>query len=146
EAAPASAAGNGEVMSTRDRAGLESLAHARAAVPASDGYRVGPDDLLDVRIPDLLDAAPLTGTARGGAVASAPSLVAAAPVFQEGLRVSGTGDVTLPLIGRVRVVGRTTTQIEHDLARRLIAKGVLRNPQVSVQVVEYRSRVVAVIG
>jgi polysaccharide export outer membrane protein len=142
---PASA-GIGDVMSSRDRAGLESLAQARAALPASDGYRVGPDDLLDVRIPDLLDAAPLTGAARGVAAAAGPSPVAAAPLFQEGLRVNGAGDVTLPLIGRVPVAGHTTTEIEHDLARRFVAAGVLRNPQVSVQVAEYRSRVVAVVG
>src|SRR5436305_1371612 len=58
--------GGGDVMSSRDRAGLASLAQTRATLPAADGYRVGPDDLLDVRIPDLLDAAPLTGTTRGG--------------------------------------------------------------------------------
>jgi polysaccharide export outer membrane protein len=133
-------------MSSRDRAGLERLALQRAALPASDGYRVGPDDLLDLRIPDLLDAAPLTGAARGGAAPAGPSPVAAAPLFQDGLRVTGTGDVTVPLIGRVAVAGRTTTEIEHDLAQRLVAAGVLRNPQVSVQVAEYRSRVVAVVG
>jgi polysaccharide export outer membrane protein len=145
--AATNSAGNGDVMSSRDRAGLETLAQARATLHTADGYRVGPDDLLDIRIPDLLDAAPLTGTTRGGgAAASAPSPVAAAPIFQDGLRVTGVGDVTLPLIGRVRVAGHTTTEIEHDLRRRLIAAGVLRNPQVSVQVAEYRSRVVAVIG
>src|SRR6185369_11856485 len=101
----AASSANGEVMSSRDRAGLERLARARATTSAADGYRVGPDDLLDIRIPDLLDAAPLTGTTRGGAgtgtAASAPSPVAAAPVFQDGLRVTAAGDVALPLIGRV---------------------------------------------
>jgi polysaccharide biosynthesis/export protein len=147
-ALPGSAsAGVGDVMSSRDRAGLESLALQRAKLPANDGYRVGPDDLLDVRIPDLLDATALPAAARGGTgAASGPAPVAAAPIFQDGLRVNGAGDVTLPLIGRVPVAGHTTTEIEHDLARRLVAAGVLRNPQVSVQVAEYRSRVVAVVG
>lgn len=139
--------GGGDVMSSRDRAGLDSLARSRATLPAADGYRVGPDDLLDVRIPDLLEAAPLTAAARNGAAASSgPSPVAAAPVFQDGLRVSGAGDVTLPLIGRVAVAGRTTREIEREVARRLVAAGVLRKPQVSVQVAEYRSCVVAVVG
>ena len=143
----AASPGVGDVMSSRDRAGLESLALQRATLPASDGYRVGPEDLLDVRIPDLLDAAPLTGAARGGAgAAPGPAPVAAAPTFQDGLRVTSAGDVTLPLIGRVPVAGHTTTEIERDLARRLVAAGVLRKPQVSVQVAEYRSRVVAVVG
>ncbi len=140
-------AGIGDVMSSRDRAGLESLALRRGTSPASDGYRVGSDDLLDVRIPDLLDAQPLTGAARGASGStSGPSPVAAAPAFQDGLRVNGAGDVTVPLIGRVHVAGHTTTEIERDLARRLVAAGILRNPQVSVQVAEYRARVVAVVG
>ncbi len=139
--------GGGDVMSSRDRAGLESLALQRASVPATDGYRVGPDDLLDIRIPDLLDASPVTASAHGATgAATGPSAVAGAPVFQDGLRVNGVGDVTLPLLGRVPVAGRTTTEIERDIARRLVTAGLLRKPQVSVQVAEYRSRVVAVVG
>ncbi len=138
----------GDVMSTQDRAGLEALARARGPVPVVDGYRVGPDDLLDVRIPDLLEAAPLTTAMRNAASASTtgPSAVAATPAYQDGVRVSPAGDIGLPLIGEVHVAGHTTTEIERDLARRLVAAGVLRTPQVSVQVAEYRSRVVAVVG
>ncbi|HEY2389524.1 MAG TPA: polysaccharide biosynthesis/export family protein [Candidatus Binatia bacterium] len=135
-------------MSTKDRAGLEMLAMQRAATPATDGYRVGPDDLLDIRIPDLLDAGPITGAGHGAAASgsNSPSTVSGAPQFQDGVRVSGAGDITLPLLGMVPVANHTTTEIEHDIARRLIAAGILRKPQVSVQVAEYRSRVVAVVG
>ena len=67
-------------------------------------------------------------------------------MFQQGVRVSADGDVTLPMIGSVRAAGRTPTELEGEIARRLVAGGILRAPQVSVQVAEHRSRVVAVIG
>src|SRR5581483_8321344 len=47
-----------DLIGPRDRARLEALVAARAAHPAEAGYRIGPDDLLDVRIPDLLDVPP----------------------------------------------------------------------------------------
>jgi len=72
--------------------------------------------------------------------------VAAAPVFQQGLRVSASGDVNLPVLGAVRARGMTAHELEGEIARRLVAGGILRAPQVSVLIVEYRSRVVAVIG
>src|SRR6267143_3503904 len=52
----------GELISARDRARLEAIAEARARMPIDGGYRIGPDDLLDIRIPDLLDAS--SGSAR----------------------------------------------------------------------------------
>ena len=134
----------GALMTAEDRHRLETIARARAQT-SDGGYRIGPDDLLDIRIPDLLDpaamAAPLPERDAG--------LVAAlrqAPVFQQGTRVSALGDITLPLIGTVRAGGMTPAELEAELARRLVAAGVLRRPQVSVLVAEYRSRVVAVVG
>src|SRR5206468_614248 len=46
----------------------------------------------------------------------------------------------------VRAEGFTPTELEAEIARRLVEAGILRAPQVSVQVAEYRSRVVAVVG
>src|SRR5439155_208882 len=40
----------------------------------------------------------------------------------------------------------TPTELEHDIARRLVAADILRSPHVTVLVAEYRSRVVAVSG
>src|SRR5690349_7751329 len=50
------------------------------------------------------------------------------------------------MIGQVRAAGLTPTALEAEIGRRLIAAGILRTPKVSVQVAEYRSGVVAVIG
>lgn len=135
----------GDLMAERDRAALAALANARTS-EGSDGYRIGPDDLLDVRIPKLLSAQTAgTVVPATGSNASLPS-VAAAPVYQQGVRVSAAGDVTLPLIGSVRAAGRTPLEVEQDIARRLVAGGILVNPNVSVQVAEHRSNVVAVVG
>jgi polysaccharide export outer membrane protein len=131
-------------MSGRDRSRLETLTRDRAAVPGF-GYRVGPDDLLEVRVPDLGDAAataPLPLPANGGVL----TVLTQAPVYQQGVRVNALGDVALPLIGTVRAAGLTPTELEGEVGRRLAGAGILRRPHVSVQVAEYRSRVVAVVG
>jgi polysaccharide export outer membrane protein len=132
-------------MSVRDRDSLAAITAARAAEKPSDGYRIGPDDLLDVRIPDLTDPQSLV-TARLGQAGSAAQAIAAAPAFQQGLRVSASGDINVQTLGLVRAAGLTPTELEQELARRLVASGILRAPQPSVQVAEYRSGVVAVIG
>ena len=134
----------GELMGASDRARLETLVAVRGGAGDAE-YRIGPDDLLDIRIPDLLDAqaAAPAGAAHLG---SAAQPIAGAPVFQQGFRVSASGVVTIPMLGAVSATGLTPAGLEAEIAQRLIAAGVLRAPQVSVQVAEYRSRVVAVVG
>ena len=136
----------GDLMTTADVDAVAKIAAARAAAPADDGYRIGPDDLLDVRIPDLIDAQASAGARLSSAPAGAGQVVAGAPAYQQGLRVSGGGEVTIPTIGAVRAAGLTPTQLEAEIGRRLVKAGILRAPKVSVQVAEYRSGVVAVIG
>src|SRR6185436_1289234 len=127
-----------DLMSSADRARLEAIATERAADPP-EGYRIGPDDLLDVRIPDLLSADAATQ-------ARQVDTLAAAPVFQQGLRVSATGDVPIPFLGDVKADGLTPPALADEIARRLVSRGILRQPHVTVSVAEYRSRVVAVVG
>ena len=137
------------LMSDTDRHLLATLSAERASQAAeqgtTDGYRIGPDDLLDIRIPDLLGTGSPSPVVPSGLPGTAAS-VAAAPVFHQGLRVSASGDVNLPVLGAVLAMGMTPLQLEGEIARRLVAAGILRAPQVSVLVAEYRSRVVAVIG
>lgn len=136
----------GAVMSTRDRDALLKITAARAAEKPTDGYRIGPDDLLDIRIPDLTDPQAMVSARLGGTGGAGAQAVAAAPAFQQGLRVSATGEINVQTLGLVKAAGLTPTELERELARRLIASGILRAPQPSVQVAEYRSGVVAVIG
>jgi polysaccharide export outer membrane protein len=147
-AGAAPAQGNGSVTSESDHKRLAALAaERRGEKGTSGGYRIGPDDLLEVRIPDLLEM-PTSATAGTGARPgdAAPTAVSGAPTFAQGVRVSANGDVTLPYLGQVRADGLAPADLEHEIAARLVARGILKHPQVSVNVVEYRSRVVAVVG
>jgi polysaccharide export outer membrane protein len=60
------------------------------------------------------------------------------------IRLGVNGFITLPLVGRVRSGGLTTEQLEGALAMRL--KPLIRNPEVSVSVLEQRSQPVSIIG
>src|SRR5262245_28917787 len=78
----------GDLMSAADRRRLEALVAERARGRPEDGYRIGPDDLLDVRIPDIPGMAASPPEAHGDL-----SAVAGPPQFQQGVRVGASGDV-----------------------------------------------------
>jgi len=61
------------------------------------------------------------------------------------LRVSSTGEVSLYLLGSVKVAGKTPAQAEKHI-RELLMKDYIRDPHVLVQVKEYRVNNVTVIG
>jgi polysaccharide export outer membrane protein len=84
------------------------------------GYVLGPDDQLVVRAvdaPEISDKPVLIGT---------------------------NGNITLPMIGRVKAGGLTVEQLEAELDKRL--KVFLQEPQISVTVTEFRSQPVSVLG
>jgi polysaccharide export outer membrane protein len=56
------------------------------------------------------------------------------------VQVSQDGNVTLPLIGKVQVAGRTTSEAEQIIAGKLRQK-YLQSPQVSVSVKTYGKRI-----
>src|SRR5439155_10705067 len=51
---PGATSGGGQLMSERDEQRLEALAATRAKERDAGGYRIGPDDLRQIRVPDLL--------------------------------------------------------------------------------------------
>lgn len=65
---------------------------------------------------------------------------------REAVAVSTDGTLTFPFIGRLKVGGMTTAQIEELIARELTSKGFLINPHVSVMVKEYKSKNVVALG
>lgn len=84
-------------------------------------YRVGAGDILDIsvfRSPDLK--------------------------LQS--RVSGQGTINFPLIGEIKVEGRTASEIERDISKLMVDKALIKFPQVNVKIVEYKSKVVTVLG
>jgi polysaccharide export outer membrane protein len=89
------------------------------AVPAP-AYVLGAGDVITIRVLD------------------------ADEISDKPIRLGANGFITMPLVGRVRAGGLTTEQLEAALAMRL--KPLIRNPEVSVSVVEQRSQPVSVIG
>ncbi len=69
---------------------------------------------------------------------------------QQGGQAQGTvdadGKVVVPLLGAVPVAGLTPAAIGRKVAEGLRSQGFMRDPQVSVEVVTVRSRVVSVLG
>jgi polysaccharide export outer membrane protein len=62
------------------------------------------------------------------------------------VRIAESGMVSYPLIGAVRLGGLTGGQAERLLATRLRSGNFLQNPQISVNVSQYRSQQVSVLG
>ncbi|MBY0507178.1 MAG: polysaccharide export protein [Bryobacteraceae bacterium] len=94
-----------------------------AAVSAQAPYRdyvLGPEDTITIHVVDV----PFTD--------------------QNPLRIETSGHVKLPLVGRMMAGGLTPAQLEDRLAESL--KMYVRNPQVLVRLVEFRSQPVTVVG
>lgn len=53
-------------------------------------------------------------------------------------RVGDSGTIALPLLGRVKAAGMTTTQLEGEVAQALRQRNLYKDPSVSVEVIAYR--------
>jgi len=94
-------------------------------VPAPDpsadtDYVLGAEDLLDIQVSGV-------------------------EALTRVVRVSDAGKITLPLLGEVRAAGLSRSALERDLASRLEER-YLNDPQVSVFIKEYGSKMVSVLG
>ena len=88
---------------------------------ANDNYILGSGDVLEVGVVGRTDYA-----ARA--------------------RVQTTGAVELPLIGSVTAAGLTTLQLADNIREKLVSGGFFNKPAVSVEVVNYASRYITVLG
>ncbi|HEX4424608.1 MAG TPA: polysaccharide biosynthesis/export family protein, partial [Terriglobales bacterium] len=68
------------------------------------------------------------------------------PELSTKARVSGAGDIYLPLIDYVRVGGLSADQAQALIQQRLSDGGFVKNPHVSVFVQEYASQGASVLG
>jgi polysaccharide export outer membrane protein len=91
---------------------MAAVADASAGV---NEYRISPQDILQISVFQVND-------------------------LNSAVQVSQNGNVTLPLIGKVQVAGRTTSEAEQDIAGKLRQK-YLQSPQVSVSVKTYGRRI-----
>jgi polysaccharide export outer membrane protein len=94
---------------------------ADAQSPAADSvYRVGPSDELKISVFDE-------------------------PALSGAFRVDADGTIPYSLVGRVPVAGSTVREIEQVLTQRLL-NGYVRQPRVTVEVAQFRSRKVFIMG
>lgn len=66
--------------------------------------------------------------------------------FDRQVRVSDGGDISLPLLGTIKVAGLTIQQAEQLVSRKLEDKGFFNNPQVSILDREYATQGISVLG
>lgn len=98
----------------------QTAAAAPVQTPTSPTYVVGPADVLAIKVFDEL-------------------------ALSQAYSVDSDGTITFPFLGRVEVSGKTVRQIEADLTKAL-AGPWLRRPQLSVEIAQYRSRAIFVLG
>ena len=103
-----------------DETGQAPAAPAAPLPQAVPDYEIGPEDILKVTVYGHED---LTQT----------------------ILVQADGTFTFPLIGRVKGDLLTTKELEQKIAT-LLARGYVRNPQVTVVVQEFRSKTIFVVG
>lgn len=87
---------------------------------AFEDYRVGTEDLLEIGVFEV-------------------------PELSRTVRVSASGEISLPLLGAVPVAGLSPMQVEQKLTD-LLRRSYVKDPQVSVFLKEYRSDPVSVVG
>ena len=70
--------------------------------------------------------------------------IEAEEIANKPIRIGVGGEITLPMVGRVRASGMTVQELESEVSKRL--KMYVREPQVSISVTQLRSQPVTVIG
>jgi polysaccharide biosynthesis/export protein len=93
---------------------------APGAPPASAEYRIGPQDILKIAVYTHDD-------------------------LSQVVVVQPDGTFTFPLVGRVKAADATPDELAQTIGA-LLAKGFIKDPQVTVTVQEYRSKTVFVVG
>jgi polysaccharide export outer membrane protein len=68
------------------------------------------------------------------------------PELSDAYRVDPSGDLTLPLCGKVKVQGLTSPEVAKLLETTLVNDQILNQPQVSVDVQQYAGHFVTVLG
>jgi polysaccharide biosynthesis/export protein len=68
------------------------------------------------------------------------------PEMTADVRLDESGNMTYAFVGQLAAGGHSAPEVEAMLGKRLVDGGFIRNPQMSVLVVEYRSQTVSVLG
>jgi len=98
----------------------QTFSQNRSEVGKQDAYIIGPKDLLSITV---FGASDLNTRAR----------------------ISESGEITLPLVGIIKLGGLTRVEAEKSIEK-LLDEKYLKNARVSVFIEEYRSRTISVSG
>jgi polysaccharide export outer membrane protein len=122
--------------------------------PSQYVYRVAPQDILGITVwdhPELttpngstLSTGDNTTQTLAGAVQQPYTTALPGQADPYGQTVASDGTIFFPFVGRMQAAGKTVTDIRSELAARLVP--YIRNPQVDVRVLSFRSQKVQVTG
>src|ERR1700683_1697054 len=99
---------------------LKQILPGPAANSAAEDYRIGPQDLLEISVFE-------------------------APELNSAVRVSASGEISLPLVGAVQASNLTPKALEFVL-QELLRRSYMKDPHVSVFMKEMQSHPVSVFG
>ena len=88
---------------------------------APKDYPVGPGDLLQIGVSGY-------------------------PELSVSERVGESGNISFPYLNTLAVAGKSSTEVETLIARKLVEGAIIRHPQVSVLVTEFQSQLASVMG
>jgi polysaccharide biosynthesis/export protein len=69
-----------------------------------------------------------------------------APDLSGHTRVGSDGNISLPLVGHIRIAGLTSDEAQEAISEQLQGRNIVKNPQVSVYVKEYTNSEISVAG
>lgn len=129
-------AGQGYTQQRVQPIGSRNLATAATRLPTQGGpggsvafssadYLLGPGDLVSIIVPDLDDQYN--------------------PNADRTFRIDGSGDISLPFVGRVHAGGLTCQHLQDEIEKALTGR-ILKHPQVVVTIAEFHSQPVSVFG
>ncbi|MEA3118573.1 MAG: polysaccharide biosynthesis/export protein [Paraburkholderia sp.] len=145
-----------DLLMTEARAAATApkLPPAKFSDPADYVYRIAPQDILGVTVWDHPELTTPTGgsfsaggnTTQSVAGALEQPYTSALPGQSDpyGQTVAPDGTIFFPYVGRMHVAGRTVSEVRDELEAKL--PPYVRNPQVDVRVLGFRSQKVQVTG
>lgn len=116
--------------------------HVHELYAAPQPYRIGPGDIISVVVWDHPELVFPTQTYSPAASFEVPASTGGSNL--PGYVVSAQGDIQFPYAGVLKVAGKTANQIRSEMAR--ILSRVVREPQMTVRVLGFRSQRVYVDG
>ncbi|MGZ4816069.1 MAG: polysaccharide biosynthesis/export family protein, partial [Terriglobales bacterium] len=99
----------------------EAFGTATLASERREKIRIGAGDLIEVSVYGVSD-------------------------FRQDARVNESGDVSLPLVGSVRIGGATTEEAQDVIAKWLVEGAYFRDPHVMVVIKDFASQGISVLG